>query len=543
MDEATAALINESNQLLKTYSPKPSFIQLNSHKSSTLNGFKTRSKLRDESPVPDVQHDLEPRFHNKTEIQRDDIDTTKHKKPNSTKKKDLVPPRSSVCKDKPKKKGVLGNREWENELARNILSLYHATEPENQTAKSPKKKKDNLPPLKISTAKKLPRHIWFAGTGAVRTIWCALSIEAIEGSGPVSKQLDPVLCSHRVCIEFRNLEANQKFDEYLDRISDLLQGYSRRVVNKRCERRQLARLMSTCPPKQRLHHETCGHEISIEGDEIHGEFTECDDNGIDYEALDPTVLGMDDEGRAEIMMWRQFVVCCYTFGVKLTEQGQFETGLALLKRAENIIESGSAIEGGNAFVGRIKNQFQGYIDDSLAFYYLRRSKLNAAALYAQRSMRMHFKMKQWSHVAKCHLHCATILSRMSKHEESIKCLAQVLEMVEDERLQIGGTNAEKICLVAVCYHNIAVEQIILSRAAEASVSSQNARRLARLSLSYANRWINNFEATHQYALKDLSERHSYMFKAKGKKTNTVVRENLTNPKVKTLYKKIASNLG
>ena len=39
------------------------------------------------------------------------------------------------------------------------------------------------------------------------------------------------------------------------------------------------------------------------------------------------------------------------------------------------------------------------------------------------------------------------------------------------------------------YHNIAVEQLLLSRVHEACVSSQNARRLAKLSLSYSNRWV------------------------------------------------------
>merc|ERR1712194_425116 len=103
---------------------------------------------------------------------------------------------------------------------------------------------------------------------------------------------------------------------------------------------------------------------------------------------------------------------------------------------------------------------------------------------------------------------------MNRHEESIKCMAQVLEMVEDERLQVGGTNAQKICMVAVCYHNIAVEQLALSRPAEAVISSQNGRRLARLSLSYSNRWINTFERTHQFALSDIQERNMFMSKPK-----------------------------
>lgn len=36
------------------------------------------------------------------------------------------------------------------------------------------------------------------------------------------------------------------------------------------------------------------------------------------------------------------------------------------------------------------------------------------------------------------------------------------------------------------------------------MSSQNARRLARLCLSYSNRWLHSFEGTHKLALAELA---------------------------------------
>lgn len=38
------------------------------------------------------------------------------------------------------------------------------------------------------------------------------------------------------------------------------------------------------------------------------------------------------------------------------------------------------------------------------------------------------------------------------------------------------------------------------------MSSQNARRLARLCLSYSNRWLHSFEGTHKLALAELARR-------------------------------------
>ena len=47
-------------------------------------------------------------------------------------------------------------------------------------------------------------------------------------------------------------------------------------------------------------------------------------------------------------------------------------------------------------------------------------------------------------------------------------------------------------------------QLHLRLVSEACVSAQNARRLARLCLSYSTRFLTKFEATHQVALEELS---------------------------------------
>ena len=80
--------------------------------------------------------------------------------------------------------------------------------------------------------------------------------------------------------------------------------------------------------------------------------------------------------------------------------------------------------------------------------------------------------QDWSHVAKCHLHSACVLSRLQRKDEAIRCNAQVLALVESGRLEVGGSAPQKLCLVAVCYHNIAVEQLHLRLIAEACVSAQ-----------------------------------------------------------------------
>ena len=68
----------------------------------------------------------------------------------------------------------------------------------------------------------------------------------------------------------------------------------------------------------------------------------------------------------------------------------------------------------------------------------------------------------------------------------------------------------------MCYHNIAVQNLFLERYDEACVASQNCRRLARISLSYSNRWLPQFDATHRMALTALSESRAIREQFSGK---------------------------
>lgn len=88
--------------------------------------------------------------------------------------------------------------------------------------------------------------------------------------------------------------------------------------------------------------------------------------------------------------------------------------------------------------------------------------------------------------------------------------------MDEGKLEVGGASALKICMVAVCYHNIAVDHLILNQSQDACVASQNARRLARLSLSYSNRYMRHFETTHGAALEHLAQSRQIREKARTK---------------------------
>ena len=235
-------------------------------------------------------------------------------------------------------------------------------------------------------------------------------------------------------------------------------------------------------------------------------------------------------------LYRQMVVTCIAFGVRCLEQKKYPQSLELLEKAndlagyEDVLAHHIAVE----LKGENRNRESnialplpiyffihtpsptsprplGFVNDAFAHYYIRRNKPSAALQYITSAIKTHTKRRDYPHVAKCTLHCAYILSKLERHDEAIRCMGQVLSLVDDGLLDVSSSNAQSLLLVAVAYHNIAVEQLILRHVSEACVSSQNARRLARLCLSYSNKFLPLFEATHVAALKELaaSVRHKH----------------------------------
>ena len=76
-------------------------------------------------------------------------------------------------------------------------------------------------------------------------------------------------------------------------------------------------------------------------------------------------------------------------------------------------------------------------------------------------------------------------------------------MVECGRLSLTDATPKQLCLVAIGYHNLAVVELKLLMPDLACKSSQNARKIARLCLSYSNRWISIFQYTHEVAINDM----------------------------------------
>ncbi|GLD94008.1 hypothetical protein PINS_up002619 [Pythium insidiosum] len=418
-----------------------------------------------------------------------------------------------VCDDmellRPPEKAPENESEWENELARQILTIYatsvkakaqqqqqqqhrrHRPESSRPTTTSsrlaPSTSLPSLPPSSIKTYNKaeaptktspvakrhntvqhswepsqrlqdgrvairlpkIPRPIWFAGTGAVKAVWCALAqgFQSLQPLSPHAMTVSPgkaaqralAVCDHRLCEEIRRLEAQQHYDQCITTVETLLISLVR------------ARGVASLESK----------------------------------------------------LWKQLVVTCNAFASRCVDYKRFPAALQLIQHAERLLHNSVLVD------DAMRLELLAYLYDTYAHYYYRRRKPHAGLQYMLKAHEIHTRQSSWSHLAKCRLHIANLLSFQGRHAEAMRYMASILEMIEDNKLEdqsaasneaaesaVGvGASAQKICLAAVCYNNLAVEQLHLREFEAASVSTGNAKRLAKLCLSYSNRWLAQFDAT------------------------------------------------
>ncbi|EQC41543.1 hypothetical protein SDRG_01505 [Saprolegnia diclina VS20] len=372
---------------------------------------------------------------------------------------------------------------WENELARQILSLYATSVNTKKHGVSPTKPAGSPTPLcdpkapiehsegttkmvcedrrsrvravqdswepshRLENGKvklcipKIPRPIWFAGTGVVLATWCALAGPELEGHKPTPDRTylegEPVLCRHLLCDDLRQLEQSGAHEKYIAVVETLL----------------MARL--------RTH----------------------------FKMLDDI----------DIKLWRQLVITCNAFASRNIDAKKHAVALQLIKKTEALLDDSTLL------LGPARAELVAFIADSYAHYYYSRGKAHAGLKYCAKAHGTHVKLGEWSHVAKAKLHMAALLSRLERHDAAIQALHEILQLVESAQLEdAGGASAQKLCLVAVTYNNLALEQLHVRDIDRASTASQNARRLARLCLSYSNRWLSQLEATHKAVVRAMT---------------------------------------
>ena len=217
--------------------------------------------------------------------------------------------------------------------------------------------------------------------------------------------------------------------------------------------------------------------------------------------MDLTEIVVEDDPPLSIeelkVLYRQLVLVSNAFSINCIERKDFNEAMLIIRMAERW--SGRE----EVFEAEIRCELKAFINRTLAYYFYRTKKAGAALNHTNLSIAAFLKIGTEADNATSLLHLACCHFQVGKFKAAHETLYKVLGMVEDGRIAFSETEPKELCLVAIAYHNLAVVQLKMQVPDVAAKSSQNARKIARLCLSYSNRWINTFHWTHQLCLADV----------------------------------------
>lgn len=199
-----------------------------------------------------------------------------------------------------------------------------------------------------------------------------------------------------------------------------------------------------------------------------------------------------------VALWKQLILTSIAMGILSVERKNLEQGMVIFKRAENWAKNDDILTD-----RMIRKEMDAHVRDAISFYFYKKGRSVAAQGYADQALELYEEVGNMDGVAACLLHVAAVYSALSNFKESHKILFQFMAMVESGRLANSNASPKQLCLVAIAYHNLAVVQLKLNMPDLACKNSQNARKIARLCLSYSNRWIDVMQFTHEIAVADI----------------------------------------
>lgn len=175
--------------------------------------------------------------------------------------------------------------------------------------------------------------------------------------------------------------------------------------------------------------------------------------------------------------FRSLVLSCNKDGMEALRKGQSKAAFEQFKYAEAILISNQA-EGDNTSLLAVTC-------NNLGCYYKKVGKLHGALSYLRRALKLEADL-QTDEVTRAgtHLNICAIFSKLDKHDKAVEHALAALELVQQ---RISLSEPEKVSqddyqVLAISYHNVAVERDFMQQYEEAASAFQQGHQLAKLCL-------------------------------------------------------------
>merc|ERR1719498_602488 len=167
------------------------------------------------------------------------------------------------------------------------------------------------------------------------------------------------------------------------------------------------------------------------------------------------------------------VLSCNKDGMDSLRQGFLKPGFEQLKYAEAILIANQK-EGGNTSLLAITC-------NNLGCYYKKTGKLHAALSYLRRALEIEVTLGTNDvTVAGTHINICSILSKLEKHDKAAQHALCALELISRKvKLNDGTVTQDDYSVLAIAYHNVAVEREYLKQWDQAAMAYRQGYQVAK----------------------------------------------------------------
>jgi tetratricopeptide (TPR) repeat protein len=103
-------------------------------------------------------------------------------------------------------------------------------------------------------------------------------------------------------------------------------------------------------------------------------------------------------------------------------------------------------------------------------------------MYLQSALELEWKDKNTATLADTYLNLCAVLSQLGRHNEALENALFSVTLLQEELLGVDNKNMERIPVLAIAYHNVAVELEFLKRMEECIATYEKATAFARTHL-------------------------------------------------------------
>mmetsp|Transcript_19085 Transcript_19085/g.48832 ORF Transcript_19085/g.48832 Transcript_19085/m.48832 type:complete len:298 (+) Transcript_19085:83-976(+) len=149
------------------------------------------------------------------------------------------------------------------------------------------------------------------------------------------------------------------------------------------------------------------------------------------------------------------------YAMKHLQDEDFKASHSLLSKAKALLESPA-----NVISDEEKRRLLAITYNNFACYYKKKNMLKSALTHAEAALEIEMASLTADTPSATHLNLCAILSQMGRHKHALEHARSALELLLADRenqvvaapKELAGDEDEKTSLLAVCYHNMAVEQ-------------------------------------------------------------------------------------